>query len=193
MPNIISGRDLWDVMPWDDEIGLPRTAIRRARREARAIRRRGTADRIVDRAEERVQRARGTAAVAEAAESVANYGAPLTLGTDLLASAQRRQPFGWGNAALTTANPNAILPQVTQKPMQPTAMVVSAIYTPSGGTPVDGTYLVTVDEIKLGTASQLAGVGPVPALYFRPDTVQSHLSFSPIGPGVTVLVRVSAA
>lgn len=189
MANIISGADIIGALDdlYDEgfEVGLPRTATRRARRAARGQARQNRADRIL---------ARGgvnTSQLANAAARSENLGQPVTLGTDLIASGQRRQVFGLGSATVTSVSPTGLLSQTAQRPMQPLAVVVNCLYLPATGQPTEGSYLVNINDIKMGTASQLAGVGAVPASYFRPDTVQSLLTLSAIGPGVDVSMLVT--
>lgn len=184
MPNIISGSDIIGWLEDSYEIGLPRTSLRRARRDARGNKREARAARVAN---------RGSRALADAVASERNLGQPATFGTDLIASGQRRQPFGLGSVTLTDVNPTGILQQTTQRPMQPLAVIVNALYRPAAGTPIPGGFLTSILDIKMGTASQLAGIGEVPADYFRPDTIQSLLTFTPVGPGVSVSMSVAGA
>lgn len=180
-----------DIMGWDDDIsgdiiGLPRTALRRARRANRREGRRedrfGTSDPV---------------ALRQQAVTEQNPGSPVTWGNDLVASSQRIESFGLGQVTLGSANATGILSAVTQKPMQPLALVVQATFVDTNASPVvlnyDPVSLVEILDVKMGTASQLAGVSGVPGSFFRADAIQSNQVYTPVGPGVTVSVNVSSA
>jgi hypothetical protein len=194
MPDIIGYADVigWDDIGWeDDEVGdyLDVVGARRGqrRRQGRRERRRGGGGG----GEGGGGRGAGPRA-REAALSKQNFGPPMTMGHDLIASAQRIEPFGLGVHTFTSAG-SAVLSVVTQKPMQPLALVLSAFLNVASEPPYqvynDGALsLVEVLDIKMGTASQLAGVQGVPGNFFRPDAVQSGQVYTPVGPGVTVSI-----
>lgn len=167
-----------------DVIGLPRTALRKARRANRRQGRRedrfGTSDPV---------------ALRQQALSNQNASAPVTWGNDLIASSQRIESFGLGSATLSTAGTSGTLMAITQKPMQPVALVVQATFIDTNATPVNLGYdpivLVEINDIKMGTASQLAGVSGVPGSFYKADAIQSGQVYSPVGAGVTVSLIVS--
>lgn len=109
-----------------------------------------------------------------------NSGAPVTEGSDLLQSSQRVQHFGLGAGNAATSGAILTLSQVAQKPMQPIGFVVAS----------DDIDSIVVDDLKIGTVSQLAGVGSLPARLFNSDGTQNGATFTPAGPGVTISLLV---
>lgn len=109
-----------------------------------------------------------------------NQGAPETEGTHLRQTTQRVKPFGLGAGSALASGAVLELSQVVQNPMQPIGFVIQS----------DSIEDIEIVDLKIGTLSQLGGVGRVPASEFRPDGTQNGMSFSPCMPGQTVLLQV---
>jgi hypothetical protein len=173
----IEGYDLIgdDIEGDDIEVGYVIGRDGKLRRRARKARRRG-------RAEGRLGQA---PAVKEMALQQQNYGAPMTYGTSLVTSAQRIGMFGLGSATLTTAAPTASLQATAQHPVQGMGLVLSAF----GDADLDQ---VQVNDIKVGTVSQLQSLEALPGIGFRYDATLSNMVLAPLGAGVTFFVSLTA-
>lgn len=110
-----------------------------------------------------------------------NQGAPETEGTHLRQSTQRVKPFGLGGGSALASGVTLELSQVVQNPMQPIGFVIQS----------DSIEDIEVIDLKIGTTSQLGGVGRVPASEFGPAGTQNAIAFSPCMPGQTILLQVT--
>jgi hypothetical protein len=137
-------------------------AVRRRRRDRNAA--------------QRAQRARQFAAdaYADAPRS------PVTLPNTLIPGAGRRILFGLGSVSVPAAG-SAILEAVVQRPFQARRALLSG----------SGLANVVVNDIKIGSLSQLAGTEAIPAETFADVAQDVGIQFDPAGPGVTISVFLS--
>ena len=106
--------------------------------------------------------------------------AAATAGRRIVAGRQRVQVFGLGSVAVAIGPGTAfVLDAVVQKPTQFDRMIVGA--TDLGAT--------VIDNLRIGTRSQLAGVEGLPAAMFQADAAGAGIAFDPCSTGVTVTVN----
>ncbi|MCP5118414.1 MAG: hypothetical protein GY953_46980 [bacterium] len=99
----------------------------------------------------------------------------ITAGTD------RRQPFGFGTQTIAAGN-TGTLTQRVQKAFQPERLILSS---------PDPLSNIEVTDIKIGTISQLAGVGAVGAALFDALAEDAYILFKPAPTGVDVTIEVT--
>lgn len=112
--------------------------------------------------------------------AAANPRQALSTPRGIVPATDRQVPLGLGIANVA-ASGTAILSAVVQRPMQPRRLVLSS----------SGLASFIVNDIKIGSMSQLAGVDQLPAELFSDVAVGTGVLFTPAGSGITVSVVVT--
>lgn len=95
------------------------------------------------------------------------------------------QPLGFPTVTFSATSGTALVAVASpQQPFRPRRVVYTEARTSSGG-------LVLINDIKVGTRSQLAGVGPIAAGAFAPNAFDVNIHFDSATPGVTIDVLLS--
>lgn len=110
----------------------------------------------------------------------ASPGRALSTPRGIVPASQRRVPLGLGSANVA-AGATAILSAVVQRPLQPGRLVLSS----------DTLAAFLVNDIKVGSMSQLAGTSGLAAETFSDVAQDVGVMFTPAGSGITVSVSVT--
>jgi hypothetical protein len=100
-------------------------------------------------------------------------------------------PLPFDPVILTNTNLNDKLISFPQRPGRNERLVMSAIFTPSGGSPVDGAIFVVIDPAMFCGATQIGQTqGSMPITAFSAQAFGVRLSFPHSGQGTRIVIPV---